>query len=267
METRGAPSFARTVDRGPGGRVSAVSVASGEPGGGALSSRAALWGVVLRGIVAPAVAAGLAVLLALALPAPAAAQPGPLESPITVEFTALGGVLSPAGNLTGDIPSAPPPFPGDPANAMEVSDSPAFGGGVGVRLLGTLAVEGQLLFAPGAELQTVDRGIEVTGAEVLTATGYLLYQFPLPVVEPFVGAGGGVKRLSFDDPTVLGTDDESDLTGTVLAGAYVDLIPGWTIRVDARDYISSFSDPRVADGDSELQNDLVFTAGLAWRIP
>lgn len=215
-------------------------------------------------------AAPCALLLAAAValaaaPPPAAAQPGPIESPVQLEFTAAGGLLAPAASLTGDIPAAPPPTPDDPANALELSEAFAFGGGVGVKLPGGLTAEGQLLFSPGVDLRTTETGAVHSDADHLALSGHLLWRFPLPVVQPFLGAGGGWKRVSFDDPSVLGVEDESDLTGTLLAGAYVDLVPGMTIRAEARSYLSSFADPRV--DDSEFQNDMAFLVGLVWSVP
>lgn len=210
-----------------------------------------------------ALALALSAALALA-PRPVAAQPGPIDSPVQLEFTATGGVLTPAGTLTEPIVTAPPS--GDPSlEELELSEAFAFGGGAGVKLPGGLTAEGQLFFSPGVDLQTVERGAVLTDADHLALTGHLLWRFPVPLVQPFLGAGGGWKRVSFDDPSVLGTEAESDLTGTLLAGAYVDLVPGLTIRAEARSYLSSFDDPRV--DDSELQNDMVFLAGLVWSVP
>lgn len=213
-----------------------------------------------------AVATG-AVLLAAAfalpgIPRSAAAQPA--DPPVELEFTATGGLLAPATDLTDPIVTAPPSA--DPSTrALELSGAFAFGGGVGVKLPGGLTAEGHLLFSPGVDLQTADDGTVLSDADHLALTGHLLWRLPLPLVQPFVGAGGGWKRVSFDDPSVLGTEDESDLTGTLLAGAYVDLVPGLTIRAEARGYLSSFEDPRV--DDSELQNDMAFLAGLVWSVP
>lgn len=201
---------------------------------------------------------GSLALAATALsPQPAFAQLGPIESPVRVEFLATGGVLTPTATLVDGS--------GVSGGDRELSESFALGGGIGVHLLGGFGVEGQLLFSPEVELQTVGTGDVVSDADVLAATAHLVYRLPLPLIQPFLGAGGGVRRLSFDDPTALATEDESDLTGSVLAGAYVGLVPGLTIRLEARDYISSFTDPR--SGNSELQNDLAFLAGLAWRVP
>lgn len=207
-----------------------------------------------------------AMLLAAALastPIATAGQPGPIESPVQLEFTASGGLLAPTTGLTDRLVAAPGLSGASPE--MGLSQAFAFGGGVGVKLPGGLTAEGQLLFSPGVDLQTAETGTVLSDADHLALTGHLLWRFPVPLVQPFLGAGGGWKRVSFDDPTVLGTEAESDLTGTLLAGAYVDLVPGLVIRAEARSYLSSFADPR-AD-DAELQNDMTFLAGLVWSVP
>lgn len=210
---------------------------------------------------AAALAALLAALFLAAAPGPSRAQ---VEPPVRLEFTVSGGVLAPVGTLVQDGALAT----GD----LELSEDFALGGGVGVHLPGGLAVEGQLLFAPGASLERTGEQIlggdaerAVTDAEFLALTGNLIYRLPLPLVQPYFGAGAGVKRLAFDDGTVLGVDDDSEFTGELLAGAYVGLVPGLTIRAEARDYLSSFTDPRT--DDSQFQNDLAFLAGLSWRVP
>ncbi|MFW6193863.1 MAG: hypothetical protein ACOC83_10295, partial [Gemmatimonadota bacterium] len=193
-----------------------------------------------------------------------AAQPGPVESPVQLEFTAAGGGLAPATALTGPVATAPPSS--DPSfRELELSEAFAFGGGVGVKLPGGLVAEGQLLFSPGVDLLTSDDGTHVSDADHLALTGHLVWRFPLPLVRPFVGAGGGWKRVAFDDPSALGTEAEGDVTGTLLAGAHVDVVPGMTIRVEARSHLSSFTDPRV--DESRFQNDLAFLAGMVWTVP
>lgn len=219
---------------------------------------------MLRSSISSGAVAAVAVAAAAVLvPRPAAGQPGPVESPIQLEFTATGGLLSPTTSLTDRLVAAPGLSGASPE--MELSQALAFGGGVGVKLPGGLTAEGQLLFSPGVDLQAADDGTVLSDADHLALTAHLLWRFPLPGVQPFVGAGGGWKRVAFDDPTVLGTEAESDLTGALLAGAYVDLVPGLTIRAEARSYLSSFTDPRL--DDSSLQNDMAFLAGLVWSVP
>ena len=195
----------------------------------------------------------LALLGAAALAAPGAARAQ--AAPLHLEFGLQGGRFSPAGTLAeGDGVSG-----GD----LELTESFAFGGHAGLQLPGGLQLEAAVVTAPGTDLE--GSGGEESGASYLAATGHVVWLFPIPLVEPFLGAGGGVRRVSFDRPGVLGTGEESALAGSLLGGAYVTAVPGWRIRLELRDVVSGFEDPRT--GESELQNDLFFLAGLSWRVP
>ena len=198
-----------------------------------------------------AVPALLAAAALVGLPRPAAGQ----AAPVHLELGIQGGSFSPSGTLAEGS--------GVTGGDLELTDAFAFGGHAGVQLPGGWVVEAAVTTVPGTELE--GSGGESSGASFLTATGHLVWRFPIPFVEPFLGAGGGIRRVSFDRPGVLGTDEESGLAASLLGGAYVTAIPGWRIRLEARDVISSFEDPR--SGDSELQNDLFFLAGLSWRVP
>lgn len=203
--------------------------------------------LALVALLAPAVA----LFAVTAAPAPVEAQ----ASPIHVEFGVQGGVLSPRGTLAERGASE--------GGDLALTESFAFGGHAGVQLLGGLTLEGALATSPGTEVANDDG--TVTGASFLSATGHLVFRLPLPLVEPFFGAGGGVRRLAFDDPSTFGEESVSDVAGTLLAGAYVTALPGWRIRVEARDVITGFEDPET--GDSSYQNDLLFLAGLSWQVP
>lgn len=199
-----------------------------------------------------ALVAVLAAALALWPTADAAAQ-----SPVAVELNVSGGVLVPASTLIEDGTIT--------GGDVELSESAAFGGGVGVGLPGGLILEGQALFAPSTGLENVS-GDEITEGDILTISGHALYRFPLPVVKPFFGGGVGFRNLSLDEVGALGTDSESDFTGVILAGAYITVVPGLNIRAEVRDYISNFENPLQED-DSKLQNDIALLAGLSFSFP
>lgn len=195
--------------------------------------------------------AAAAALLALSLlPSSGRAQAAPLH----LEFGVQGGVLSPSGDLAEGG--------GAEGGDLELTEAFALGGHAGVQLPGGWMVEAAVATSPGIEVRGSGGS---TGASFLSATGHLVYRLPVPFVEPFLGAGGGIRRLSFDDRSTLETDEASDLAGVLLGGAYVTAVPGWRVRLEARDVISGFEDPRT--GDSELQNHLLFLAGVSWRIP
>lgn len=201
-------------------------------------------------------AALLAAAFVAWLPAEAAAQPGPVSSP-EVQITLSGGALVPLSTLVEDGEVT--------GENVEVSESTAFGGGLGVGLPGGLTIEAQGLFAPNAGLEGGITGEELSDGDILTVTGHLLYRIPIPVVQPFFGGGAGYKSLSFEDATALETDSESDFTGVALAGVFVGL-GGVDIRAEVRDYISTFDDPGATD-DANLQHDVAILAGLTFGFP
>lgn len=206
---------------------------------------------VRRAVHPTGTVATLALLLTAGAPVAAAAQAAPLH----LEFGIQGGVFSPSGELAeGD---------GFAAGRLEMSDAFVLGGHAGLQLPGGWMVEAAVATSPGTEVE--GSGGESTGASFLSATGHLVYRLPIPFVEPFLGAGGGIRRLSFDDAGAFGSEGASDLAGVLLGGAYVTAVPGWRVRLEARDVISGFEDPR--SGESELQNHLLFLAGVSWRVP
>lgn len=210
-----------------------------------------------RTLLTRAAAALAATALAAWLPAEASAQPGPVSSPVQVELNVSGGVLVPLSSLVESSGTG---------SELELSESAAFGGGVGIGLPGGLVLEGQALFAPGTKLEDLS-GAQLTEGDILTVSGHALYRFPLPLVKPFFGGGVGLRSLSLDDATALETDSESDFTGVLLAGAYVTAVPGLNIRAEVRDYLSSFQDPRLTEDASKLQNDVALLAGLSFSFP
>lgn len=198
----------------------------------------------------------VATVLALVLPRPATAQPGPIKAPVRAEFSVNGGVLVPATDLIETTTGTTPP--------LKLAQSFAFGGSVGVLLPAGIGIEAQGLFSPGMEVED-DAGAVVTGGNFTAVTGNLIYRFPVPLIQPFIGAGAGFKSLSFDDATTPLGEDASDFVANVLAGAYVTIVPGWRLRVEARDYLSSFTP--ASGAESAFQNDFAILGGTSFRFP
>lgn len=200
----------------------------------------------------------LALVLAfLAAPAALSAQPGPVKSPVRAELSGAAGALLP----TSDLIEA-----SGTGAALSMETTFAIGGTLGILLPGGFGLEAQALFGPGASFED-----EEGEADFLAVTGDLVYRFPVPavgaLVQPFIGAGAGVRDLSIEGSTRTGLDgDSSDFVANVLVGTYVTVVPGWRIRLEARDYISSFS-AEGTDGESNLQNDFVLLGGLAFQFP
>jgi hypothetical protein len=113
--------------------------------------------------------------------------------------------------------------------------------------------------ALGAKMELNDVEIEDTEVDVMAFTGDLVFR-PLPrivVVQPYLLAGAGIKKYSFDGGATAG--DRSNFTGHL--GAGVDLKVGpIALLVEANDYISSFKNE--GTDESKLQNDVFVAVGF-----
>jgi hypothetical protein len=190
-----------------------------------------------------------------------------------VELGLQGGVFTPAAHLVSARE-------GETFGSVGATRSSALGATAGLRLPGGLVLEAHGLWVPDADVED-DAGVRYGGVSVLGLTAVGLYRPSLAgvdaFVQPFVGGGAGVKRYSFDPavvaapevgpvagPDELGLEgDETDLSLELVVGAWVTLLPGFRIRLEARDYLSRFA----RDDESELQNDLTFLAGVGVALP
>jgi hypothetical protein len=86
---------------------------------------------------------------------------------------------------------------------------------------------------------------------------------PLDPVAFYISGGVGFVRRSGD---FYSPDDESsDIAAVLGVGLRYGLGPGWRIRFDVRDYISSWVNEELdalLDTGSQLQNDIMLTAGV-----
>ncbi|HKK07402.1 MAG TPA: hypothetical protein VKA44_00805 [Gemmatimonadota bacterium] len=221
----------------------------------------------------PALALAAAVcVLAIAAPRGAAAQartqPGdqPALSPDVAvgssggpELFAIGGGLAPLARLSSD--------PG--SFATEVSSAPVVGGAGGYWLPDGLGLGVQVLYAPANlnVLPTAFQGPIPTGlgdARYLAATAELRYRLrpagPAGVLAPYIALGGGIRRLEFDAIAHMDVQDTTDPVGTAALGVETGLIGPVAMRLELRDYVSSFD--ASATGESHIQNDVLITVGL-----
>lgn len=221
----------------------------------------------------PLLLAGLLAASLVCLGSPTAAQIAPPDAPPGVELGLQGGVFSPAGDLVAARE-------GESFGSVGTTRSLALGATAGLRLSGGLVLEAQGLWVRDADMED-DGGVRYGDVSVLGLTAVGLYRPSLAgvdaFVQPFVGGGAGLRRYSFDpsvlpepegdrvtQPAELGLEgDETDFTLELVAGAWVTLLPGFRIRLEARDYLSGFT----RDDESELQNDLTFLAGMGVALP
>ncbi len=96
---------------------------------------------------------------------------------------------------------------------------------------------------------------------------YAVLAPPLEAVALYLSGGIGLVSRSGDFFEDL--DDSTDIAGVVGLGLRYGLGPGWRIRLDVRDYISSFKNEALDEqlepaggADAKLQNDLMISAGV-----
>lgn len=181
------------------------------------------------------------IVLAVALgTSPASAQ----ETYLGV--TAFGGAFFPTADLVTD--------------EFKQTTSFVFGGRLSLWTLPRFAVE--------LEGSYSSSGLETYAGEQSGWFGAfsmnLLYSVIKPPLETFdiylTGGLGFVKRSSEFFQVEEGMDDPTDVAAVVGTGIRYGVRRGLYIRLDLKDYISSFSKPGV--NRSQLQNDLLVTAGI-----
>jgi len=208
-----------------------------------------------------AVVLAFGVLSAAAVPAAAQAR---------FQITPFGGGMIFASDISDEF------FIGDVGfSGQTLNNSIAFGAHGGLRF-GQIAVEATVAYAPATmvtfseaeisdEVQLAvfsDQSVMILGANVL----YYLPQSS-PFVEIFLTGGGGIKRYSEEDPFGGWESGESDPTFDVGAGLQLAVSPSLSVRIDLRDYISTF-DPDGPDSDelaTKGQNDILLGFGLTFH--
>jgi len=89
-----------------------------------------------------------------------------------------------------------------------------------------------------------------------------LYHFNTERVRPFLGAGAGGETFDY---SALGWDRHTEFMTNLVAGANVAITPSTAIRLEARDCITWF-DPHISGVSRTVENDLMLTVGLDWRV-
>jgi len=232
-------------------------------------------------------AAVLAALLFVTMPRVAAAQQSPLagenvyppgEPTSSLELTGYLGALTPLVDLASAGDSI----------SLELSTKLAFSAGLdlwfpsglGVGVLGGYSrpdMTVQLVLPSlGEGLPTRTEELNLGAADYWYAVGTLMYRpnlgGPAALVRPYFLAGGGVLHTAEGSGTV--TVDESPITisvesatkpvGVVGVGGHVLLGKSWFLRLEIRDYISSFDSEPFSDG--KIQNDLISSFGLGLAL-
>ncbi len=186
----------------------------------------------------------------------------PFPSPTAV-ITGYFGILAPLANLTEDAESF----------GTKVSLSVTFGGEVAYFLPSGLGFGVQGLFAPAdlaVEATDFPGAIpaEIGDANWFVLSGNLMYRLdlkgPAGVVEPFVVVGAGIRRLGLEAIASDQATTSTDFAGNFGAGAFVFVSKSIAFRVEARDYISSFTSE--VSGTSRVQHDVVILTGISFAL-
>lgn len=210
------------------------------------------------------IVAAIILLLALA--------PASLEAQTKFSVSGLAGGFIPAGDLFDEVFTAGVLSFGHKASV-------GLGGRVAVWPSSKIGVESEFVWSPSkVEFASVAPGTGLFeqgdfDANVIAASLNLVvnvFDPPLDPLSVFVSGGLGLVARSGDAFT--GFEDDTDIAGVGAVGIRYGVSRNARIRVDVRDYISSFEEKNITrlfeaaglDVGSKLQNDLVIAAALEY---
>lgn len=153
----------------------------------------------------------------------------------------------------------------------EVGHEPSVsvGGRLSVRL-SKLGVEAEAVYAPSSvDLpQAVEAESNLADASVFLGSlnvTYDIFQAPFSPIAIYLSGGLGIVSRSGNFYDLF--EDTTDPAGAVGLGLRFGLGPLAQLRIDLRDYISSFKPTRGdVERESKLQNDLIGTVGLEFTF-
>jgi hypothetical protein len=148
----------------------------------------------------------------------------------------------------------------------ELDTRPTFGAILGVTFGDSNTIEALFSWAP-MELTAVD-GLEAVGgetdADVLVYSLTVLHHFAESgPFKPFFGLGAGAQTTRFQP---VGWRSETEPMVNLIAGGLVELRPGLSLRLDARNCISAWAS-NVPGVDNAVRTDAVFSAGFTFTRP
>lgn len=203
----------------------------------------------------------LACLLSLTA-APALAQPA-------VEIVPMIGAYVPLGTLV-TIEEIDEELG---AITTELEHKPALllGARVDFWTMGNMGLEASLAYAMSDVEATVTtdlgEGSDDMSANTFLAAAKVLYRLGVPGGPARFHLGGGLAMIKHGGDAFEDVDGTTDIGGVVGLGASISLPGTLGIRIDLEDYIYS---AKFGEGDnesdSELQNDVVLTAGVAFKL-
>lgn len=217
-------------------------------------------------------------LLVVAAPGVAAAQQSPLagenvyppgEPSSSLELTGYVGVLTPLSDLASSGDSLSLEF--STKMAFSAGLDLWFPSGLGIGFLGGYS-RPDVTVQLAQESGTFPLELNLGATDYWYGVGTLMYRpnlgGPAALVRPYFLAGGGVLHTSEasgtaavePDPLSIAIESETKPVGVVGLGGHILLGKSWFLRLEVRDYISSFDFDSVEN--SELQNDLISSFGV-----
>lgn len=209
----------------------------------------------------------------------------PLAAQVDFEFTAFGA----GAVFVTDVVEPFTTTGGLQTNGESFTNSVGLGAAVTARFR-DFGVEGTLAFVPTSvvfRLAAADIGLPQTAELAIVDEQNLLifglnglYYLPgtSPFVQFYVAAGLAGKRYGNADPLGGWNAGMADLGGSLGGGLNFAISPGMSIRLDARDYVTSFDAYDALDAttreslalegwpvESRIQHDILITFGLTVR--
>ena len=180
----------------------------------------------------------------------------PLIGQASVGLSVFGG---------GFIPNGDVPLPGQAEIDLSQDAGLIVGGRLNVQFL-RLGIEAEAGYAFASVDPIVAEQRDFPDATTIFLGSvnlvFIIYQAPLSPLSIYVSAGGGLVNRGGDYFELF--EDTTNPAAAVGLGIRFGLGPMAKIRVDIRDYVSSFA-PTTLGGiekPSQLQNDLIATVGL-----
>lgn len=209
----------------------------------------------------------LALVLAFAL------SPGTLKAQAPMQFTVsgFGGALIPAGDLVDELISGG-------VGLLTIGHKTGFTGGgriaiwptgkIGIEIEGMIGLSDVELVGVAPAGGFIEEG--TFDANIFLGSLNLVFAAIKPPLDPVsVYISGGIGLVSRSGDAFDGFQDTSDIAGVLGIGLRYGIAPGFRLRIDAKDYISSFQEKALDEAladlggiSSQLQNDVLLTAGV-----
>lgn len=210
-----------------------------------------------------------ALCLILGAAASLGAQAGPMEpdaasaAPAGLEAAGFVGWISALANLSDDpatFSTALDPYVAVGAEAVYWFSS-RFG-------LGVMAVFAPSEIGTRATLPDEPAPESLGDVDYLAGAANVVYRIPVSgtatPVRPYFAAGAGVRHLGIGEAAEPALASSTDPAATVAAGVRLDVLGDLELRMEVRDFMSSYEAP--GTGESTFQNDIAVTVGLGARF-